>query len=112
MVSGGNFAQKRASSRRTGAFYKAANDKKGATTFNIKVETGKKERLTATLLSYRRLSYGLRRRQGQLPTTGSPNHVRETGRDSAALIVVITLQGSAKRRGLGCVNSLPGSAWL
>ena len=22
------------------------------------------------------------------------------------------LQGSAKRRGLGCVNSLPGSAWL
>ena len=23
-----------------------------------------------------------------------------------------TIQGSAKRRGLGCVNSLPGSAWL
>ena len=22
------------------------------------------------------------------------------------------VQGSAKRRGLGCVNSLPGSAWL
>ena len=23
-----------------------------------------------------------------------------------------TLQGSAKRQGLGCVNSLPGSVWL
>ena len=23
-----------------------------------------------------------------------------------------SIQGSAKRRGLGCVNSLPGSAWL
>ena len=24
----------------------------------------------------------------------------------------LQIQGSAKRRGLGCVNSLPGSAWL
>ena len=24
----------------------------------------------------------------------------------------VHVQGSAKRRGLGCVNSLPGSAWL
>ena len=26
--------------------------------------------------------------------------------------VLENIQGSAKRRGLGCVNSLPGSAWL
>ena len=25
---------------------------------------------------------------------------------------IMEVQGSAKRRGLGCVNSLPGSAWL
>ena len=25
---------------------------------------------------------------------------------------LVTVQGSAKRWGLGCVNSLPGSAWL
>ena len=45
MVSGGNFAKKRASSRRTRAFYEAAKAKKGATTFNIKVETRERERL-------------------------------------------------------------------
>ena len=28
------------------------------------------------------------------------------------VVNILSLQGSAKRRGLGCVNSLPGSAWL
>ena len=36
----------------------------------------------------------------------------ETGVTTRAGNGKISIQGSAKRRGLGCVNSLPGSAWL
>ena len=43
---------------------------------------------------------------------GWPASLQTDGDGMVALEMMLALQGSAKRWGLRCVNSLPGSAWL
>ena len=46
-----------------------------------------------------------------LAINSSANFVIYTWRGRQRVGAYEGIQGSAKRRGLGCINSLPGSAW-